>query len=103
MSSCRAGLGEEFRGDRVTAMAVVDDDPVSERADHAQAPAVLRLLVLVRDLRRRAGASVVRDGQGDHLRGDRERQMEAAGCLAAGRVENRVRAQLADAQLGVLC
>src|SRR5690606_29412093 len=102
VSSCRAGLGEEFRGNRVTAVVAVDDDPVSECADHAQAPAVLRLLVLALDLRRRAGASVVRDGQGDHLRGYREGQMEAAGCLAAGRVEDRVRAQLADDQLGVL-
>lgn len=58
MPSCRVGIGEEFRGDRVAAVAAVDDDPVSECADHAQAPAVLRFLILVLDLRCGAGASV---------------------------------------------
>lgn len=89
-----AGPGEELRGDRVAAGAVVDNDPVRDSTDHAQPPAVLRLLVLVLDLRGQSRASVIRDRQGNYLRRDRERQMKAARLLAAGRVEDRVRAQL---------
>lgn len=80
----RAGAGEEFCGDNVAAATVPNDDPMSDRTDHAQASAVFRLMILARGLRRRARASLVRDGQGDHLRGDRERQMEAAGFQATG-------------------
>jgi hypothetical protein len=67
----------------VVSVAVVDYDSVCDRADHAQPSAVLRLLVLVLDLRGRSRASVIRDRQCDHLQRDRERQMEAARLLEA--------------------
>lgn len=95
-----ARAGEGFRGDCVTAVGLVDHDPVRDDTDHAQTSAVLSLLVLVLDPRGHARASVVRDRQGDHLRGYCERQVETAGLSAAGRVEDRVRAQLAHDQLG---
>ena len=64
-----ADIPVELCRDCVAAIAVVDHDPVSNRGDHAQAPAVLRLLVVVAlDLRRRARAPVIRDRKGDHLR-----------------------------------
>jgi hypothetical protein len=42
----------------VPAVAFVDDDPMGDHADHAQASAVLGVLVLALDLRGGAGASV---------------------------------------------
>jgi len=83
---------EELRGDRVAAVAVVDHDPVGDRADHAEAPAVFGVLVLVLDLGGRSGASVVCHRYRDHLRRDGDGQVEAAGLQAAGGVEDRVRA-----------
>lgn len=65
----RADTPVELCRDGVAAIAVVDHDPVVDRGDHAQAPAVLLLLVLVVfGLRGRARAPVIRDRKGDHLR-----------------------------------
>jgi hypothetical protein len=67
-----AWAGEEFRGDCVAAVGLVDHHPVRDDADHAEPPAVLGVLVLVLGLRGRADATVIRDRQSNHLRGDRE-------------------------------
>lgn len=58
-------------------VAVVHDDPVRDDADHAQAPAVLGVLVLVLDLWGRPRTAVVRDRHRHHLSGDRDGQVEA--------------------------
>lgn len=84
-------------------VAVVDDDAVCDRADHAQISAVFRLLALVLDLRGGSCAPVVRDRQGDHpgpsrrsarLRGEAASTPRTCG-LRRGDMTEQDRAELA--------